>query len=67
MPGLAWVDGACGGWLDGIGENISEVWAESHWELFRWDPVLSCVEVAHGVDGVGVELRSSWLGFWILM
>ena len=43
VPGLAWVDGPGGGWLVGVGENVVEVWTESHWELFRWDPVLSCV------------------------
>ena len=43
VPGLAWVDGACGGWLGGVGEDVLEVRAESHWELFRRDPVLSCV------------------------
>ena len=43
VPGLAWVDGPGGGWLVGVGEDVVEVWTESHWELFRWDPVLSCV------------------------
>ena len=35
--------------------------------VLRWDPVLSCVKVTHGVDGVGVELRSGWLCFWVLV
>ena len=43
VPDLAWVDGPGGGWLVGVGEDVVEVWTESHWELFRWDPVLSCV------------------------
>ena len=29
--------------------------------------MLPCVQVAHGVDSVGVELRSGWLCFWILV
>ena len=35
--------------------------------MLRRDPVLLCVQVAHGVDSVGVELRSGWLGFWVLV
>ena len=31
------------------------------------DPVLPCVQVAYGVDGVGVELRSGWLCFWVVV
>ena len=54
MPGLAWVDGARWGWLVGVGEDVMEVWAKCGWELLRWDPVLPCVQVTHGVDGVGV-------------
>ena len=43
VPGLARVDEPGGGWLVGIGEDVVEVRAEGRWELFRWDPVLSCV------------------------
>ena len=35
--------------------------------MLRWSPVLPCVQVAHGVDSVGVELRSGWLCFWVLV
>ena len=35
--------------------------------MLQRDPVLPCVQVAHGVDSVGVELRSGWLCFWVLV
>ena len=31
MPGLAWVDGACGVWVVGVGEDGLEVRAEGRW------------------------------------
>ena len=31
VPGLAWVDGACGGWVVGVGEDGLEVRAEGRW------------------------------------
>ena len=31
VPGLVWVDGACGGWLVGVGEDGVEVRAEGCW------------------------------------
>ena len=43
MPDLAGVDGACGSQVVWGGDDLVEVWAEGHWELFRWDPVPSCV------------------------
>ena len=43
VPGLARVDEPGGGWLVGIGEDVVEIRAEGRWEVFRWDPVLSCV------------------------
>ena len=35
--------------------------------MLRRDPVLPCVQVTHGEDSVGVELRSGWLCFWVLL
>ena len=35
--------------------------------MLRRDPVLPCVQVAHGVDSVGVELCSGWLCFVVLV
>ena len=43
VPSLAGMDGACGGWWGGVGKDVLEIRAESYWELFRRDPVLSCV------------------------
>ena len=31
VPGLAWVDGACGGWVVGFVKNGLEVRAEGRW------------------------------------
>ena len=31
VPGLAWVDGACGGWVVGVGEDRLEVRAKGRW------------------------------------
>ena len=35
--------------------------------MLRRYPMLPCVQVTHGVDSVGVELRSGWLCFWVLV
>ena len=31
VPGLAWVDGACGGWVVGVGKDGLEVRVEGRW------------------------------------
>ena len=31
VPGLAWVDWACGGWVVGVGDDGLEVRAEGRW------------------------------------
>ena len=43
MPDLAGVDGAWGSQVVWGGDDWVEDWAVGRWELFRWDPVSSCV------------------------